>query len=275
MHLADPAAFEQAGQRARRRDLAGKAAQFLDLGPERRRGGHRRIDRERPGHEGRDGEPMGLQRAGERMGAGELRAVDQRQTLLGAKRDRREAGGSQRLAARHPGSPEEGLALPDHRRRHMGERREVARCADGALRRHDRRHAPLEHRLDLTDDDGPDARSAAPERHELQRHHQAHERLWREIAHAAAVGQDEVPLQSGRVLGADAFRRQLPEPRVDAIDRRLAARRRGDDPGRSLHARHGGGIEHGRRTGQHRLDVGDADLAWRENDRTGHAPSSP
>ena len=85
---------------------------------------------------------LGLEQAGQRIGGRELRAVEQRQALLGAERQRREAGSRQ--APRRPArvSPSTiDLADADHRRRHVGERREIARGADRALARHDRDQA--------------------------------------------------------------------------------------------------------------------------------------
>jgi len=47
MRVPDIAAFQQRGQGSTRCDLSGMPAQLLDLRPERRRRGHRRIDRPR------------------------------------------------------------------------------------------------------------------------------------------------------------------------------------------------------------------------------------
>ena len=77
-----------------------------------------------------------------------MRSVEQREPLLGLKRDRLEAdlgeaGGGGRNAISQPRLPD-----ADHRRRHMGERGEIARRADEPLRRHNRGQAAGEHSLD-------------------------------------------------------------------------------------------------------------------------------
>ena len=71
------------------------AAQRVDARVERRVGAARGVGRERAGHQRRLQQRLGLEQAGQRVGRGELRAVEQRQPFLRAEHDRREPGGRQ------------------------------------------------------------------------------------------------------------------------------------------------------------------------------------
>ena len=78
-------------------------------------------------------------RRGERVGGRELRAVEQRQAFL--RRRARAARGRRAPAPRRRAravAVDEDLADADHGRRHVRQRREIARGADRALARHHR-----------------------------------------------------------------------------------------------------------------------------------------
>ena len=165
--------------------------------------------------------PPGAEEPGQRAGGRELRAVDQRQPLLGRERHRREPRRRERRRAGHPLAADLGLAVAEHHRRHVGERREVARGPDRALRRHHRRHARGQHRLHELDQLPAHARRAAPERDQLQRHHQPHDRRRRRLADAGSNARGSGCAAGARCRPA-AMRhaRELAEAGVDAIDRR-------------------------------------------------------
>ena len=149
MRGADGAAGHQRAQRRGAFDLAAMAAQRMDARIERRVRAARRVESTaRPSTSAEREQRFRLEQADERIGGRELRAVEQRQTLLRRERERRQPGLGERLRRRHRRVADPRLADADHRRRHMGERREIAGGADRALRRHDRDHAALEHRLD-------------------------------------------------------------------------------------------------------------------------------
>ena len=63
----------------------------MDARIERRIRAARGVGRQRAGDERRAPQRLGLEQAGERVGGGELRAVEQRQPFLRRERDRREA----------------------------------------------------------------------------------------------------------------------------------------------------------------------------------------
>ena len=98
----------------------------------------RRLDRHRAGDDRRGEDILGREQPGKRQRGRHLRAVDQRQPLLRAELDRREAGDGKRLRGRHPPAAMRRFADADQDRRQMGERRQVAGGADRALRRHAR-----------------------------------------------------------------------------------------------------------------------------------------
>ena len=176
-----------------------------------------------------------LEQAGQRVGGGELRAVEQRQPLLRPQRQRRQAGRGERFRRRHATRrPKRDLADADHRRRHVGERREIARGADRALRRHDRHQPARQHRLEQRaasagrTPEAPWARlasfSAIISRVDRDR---------RRLADAGGVRQHDVALQLREIGCGDAHARELAEAGIDAIDRLARARGCAPPPPRS------------------------------------------
>ena len=205
---------------------------------EGRVGAARGVGRERAGDERGAKDAFDLEEARERMGGRELRAVEEREPLLRAEF----AGPSPaRSSAADAGSDlaaEARLADADHRRRHMGERGEIARRADRALRRHDRRDAARKHRFEERERRRPHARRALRQRAELQRHHEPRRGDGRRLADAGCVRQHDVALELDEIRVGDADAGELAEAGVHPIDR-LAA---GDD---ALDRRRAGGDAQG------------------------------
>ena len=164
-----------------------------------------------------------LEQAGERVRGRELRAVEKREPLLRSELAGAKARAFERGRGRQDLGAESRLADADHRRSHMGERREVARGADRALRRHDGRDAALEHRLEQRERRRAHARGALGERIELQRHHEPRRGDGRGLADAGGVREHDVALELGEVRVGDADAGELAEAGVHPIDR-LAAR---------------------------------------------------
>jgi hypothetical protein len=148
---ADRRALHQRPQGVSRLDLAAMAAQAVDAWVERRIGATRGIGRQRPGDQRRLKHRLGLEQRGQPVGGRELRAVQQGEAFLGAERQRLQAGIGERPGGRPCPAVDDHLADADHRRRHVGERREVARCADRALARHRPASALGQHRLEQPD----------------------------------------------------------------------------------------------------------------------------
>ena len=89
-------------------------------------------------------------------------------------------------------------ALAHQRGDQMGERGEVARRADAALRRDHRHGVAIEQGLERVDHDAADARMAAAEPEQLQHDHQPDDMARQRVAEPAAVRQDQVALQFGQ-----------------------------------------------------------------------------
>ena len=105
------------------------------------------------------------------------------------------------------------LADADHRRRHMGERREIARRAHRSLRGNHWRYAAREHGLDECKRLRLDARRALREAAELQRHHEPRCRNGSRFANARGVRQHDVALKLREVLaGLMRTPANLPKP---------------------------------------------------------------
>ena len=165
---------------------------------------------------------MGAQQSGNGIGRRKLRAVDQSEAFLRPERHRRETGGGERIEARHDLAVDKRLPLADHDGGHMRQRRQIAGRAHRSLLRHQRINAARQHGLQLLDDFAANARRAAPQRDDLQRHHQAHDRFWRRRPYPAAMRYDQVSLQQRRLVRRNSLRRQFSEPGIDAVDRRVA-----------------------------------------------------
>lgn len=95
--------------------------QRMDFRVERRRRAHGGIGGERAGHERRPQAAMRPEEAGQSQGRRDLRAVDEREPLLGGEGERFEAGAGEGVAGGQADAPEQGLALADHHRGHMGD----------------------------------------------------------------------------------------------------------------------------------------------------------
>ena len=122
MRSADRGSLHQGAQRRSRLDLPPVAAQRMDTRIERCIGALRGFGGKRAGQQCRSEQQFRLEQSGERISAGELRAVQQRQPFLRPKRQRDEAGLRQSLRRGQPRLARPDLAGPDHRRGHMCER---------------------------------------------------------------------------------------------------------------------------------------------------------
>jgi hypothetical protein len=118
---------------------------------EQRLDAHRRDDARGPG------QPVGVGQEQRPDPRHQLGPVQERQALLGLERERLEANLAQRDEARHALSAQVDPAASDDRQREVGERREVARRADGALLWHHGMDAAIEEGEQPVDDDRPAA----------------------------------------------------------------------------------------------------------------------
>ncbi|MGY4502988.1 hypothetical protein ACVWYH_006945 [Bradyrhizobium sp. GM24.11] len=190
----------------------------------------------------------------------------QRQPLFGPECQRREAGGGECFAAGYDFAIDDRVPLADHHRRHVRKRREIAGGANRALLRHQRIHTSRQHRLKLLDHRAAHAGGAAPERDDFERDHQAHDRLRRRRANAAAMRDDEVALEQRGLVGRNPLRRQLSEAGVDAIDGSSSLRGLRDDRRGRIDARPECGIEHHGCTSKHAREIVEADRSRPDDD---------
>ena len=119
---ADATAGHQRAERIGDFDLAAMAAQCVDARIERRVGALGSLGRQRAGHDGGAEQQFCFEQSRKRVRGGELGAVEQRESFLGAEFERIESRARKRLARRQPVAFEIDLAHPDHRRRQMRQR---------------------------------------------------------------------------------------------------------------------------------------------------------
>jgi hypothetical protein len=109
------------------------------------------------------------------------------------------------------------------------------------------------------------ARIAAPETGGLEGEHHPHDRRRQRLADANGVRADQVRLQGVELALADARRGELAEAGIDAVHRRLAARRSRHDLGTGADRRARAGIElEADASGVDRLKLLEVELARRE-----------
>ena len=202
---------------------------------------------ERAGDQRRAEQHLRLEQRGQRIGGRELRAVQQGKAFLGAEHERRQADLGQRPFGGNHRAVDEERADADQRRRHVGERRKVARGADRALARHHRRQALVEQRLEQAHGLAAHARRALGQARELERHHQSGDGDRHRRADARGMRQHDVALQLLEVGGLDAHAGELAEAGVDAIDRLALGEDGRDRAGRAIDHAVGCRIEGDRR----------------------------
>ncbi len=238
MRSANGASLEQRAQGGGDFDLAGMAPERMDARVERRIRSARPVSRQRAGRKGGAEQGLDLEQADERVGSRELRAVEQREPLLGVRRERLEADFGERSGGRRDPIAHASLSYADHRRRHVRERCKIPRRAHGSLGWDHRRHAARKHGLDELKRLRLNARGALRQAAEFQRHHEPRCRDRRCFSDARSVRKDDVALKLSEVCGLDPHARQFAEASVDSVDR-LAT---GQDPLNRRCARGDGGM---------------------------------
>jgi hypothetical protein len=112
-----------------------------------------------------------------------------------------EACGRERTLRGHRGSGVKRIAFAGEDKRHVRERRKIARRADGSLRRDDRRDTLVEHRYEKIDDLEAHAGVAAGKRVRAQEHGRPSRVERKRVADAARVAAHEIALERHRVFG--------------------------------------------------------------------------
>ncbi len=122
----------------------------------------------------------------------------------------------------------------------MRERSKVARGADAALRRNDRKGVAIEEGLQRVDYERTHAGIASPETEQLKQDHQSRDVPRQRIAETGTVRQNEIGLEFCEPLVRDAGVRQHAEAGVHPVDGLTAcddAVDRGSSVGDALHRR--------------------------------------
>ena len=161
----------------------------------------------------------GLEDGPDSVRAHELRAVEQRQALLGLEGDRLPALFGPHFSGRTNAALVQHLAQPDQRQAHVRERREIAGRSERTLLVHDRQHVFVEHVDQPLHGLQLYARMPVRQALRLQEQHQLHDLRTDGRAGAASVRNHQVVLQLRQLVGRDVHVVQRTEARRDAVDR--------------------------------------------------------
>ncbi len=163
-------------------------------------------------------ERRGLQKRYRTKRSHHLRAVDERQPLLGLQLDRLEPDPSQRLTTGQNGAIRARFAFPLQHECKVGQRCKIARSADRALRRDPRVHLPIEHLHQQLDQ--LHANAGMPQREHLrtQHRHGTDRRNVEQGTDRTGVAPHQVALQRPDVIGVDTCLAQCPKARVHPIN---------------------------------------------------------
>ncbi len=149
---------------------------------------------------------------------GELGAVEQREPFLWREREGLEPGEGERFRRWQSFAAIEHVTHTDQRGGHVGQRREITRCADRTLRRNHRRDSARQDRAEQGRGLQTNARCALRETRELERDHQSGDGYRQRLTYAGTVRQHDVSLERREVVVFDAHLREAAEPRIDAVD---------------------------------------------------------
>jgi hypothetical protein len=165
-----------------------------------------------------------------------LRAVDERDALLGVEAEGFEVGFLEGLGAGQEAALIFGFAFSDEDQGHVGERGEVSAGSDAASGGDSRGDAFVEQAAEAAGDDRADAGDAHGEHVGADQHHGSDGFAGQGIADSAGVGADDVALELFEVLGGDARVGQQADSGVDRINRGFAGGEAFDHFARGAHA---------------------------------------
>ena len=206
----DRAVDEQPSQVGGRHRLAVMRTQCHEVGGERPVGRHQRLDAHRRGDVGGSHQHVEVGECEHQHAEHAVGAVDQRQALLGAQRDRGDAGGGHGLGA---------FTLADQRQRDVCQRCEIATGAQRPVLVNGWDDVGVEQRQDRVDHFLTHSREPHRQRARPQQHHRPHDFWFDQRTHACRMRSDEGALQLLASLGWDHRRGERAEPGRDAVDR--------------------------------------------------------
>ena len=230
-----------------------------------------RLDGHRPDRARRSDEPVGVGQQKRAQRRHQLGPVEEREPLLRAE--------SHRLQPRLPERDERRDVLPaqlhvaaaDERQRQVGQRRQVAGCADRPLRRDDRVDPQPEEVQEPVHDRGPAPAMTERERVRPEEQHRPDDLLRQVVPDAHRVADQEVLLEPRSVDRVDRPVGERPEPGRDPVDDGAVGDEPLDDVASLLHPLAGCLVQRGSGTvPRDRLHVGDRQVRAGQDDRVGH-----
>ena len=215
-----PRPRQHARQVGGRDPLPHLGSERLELRGEDPVGAHLRLDAHRGGDVGGAQQPTQVGDREDQHPEHAVGAVDQRQALLGAELNGREAGRRERIGRGHQCAARVAyVALPHQHQRAVGERREVARAAERAVLPDDRGDPRREQRRHQLRRLASDAGVAGRQRREPQQHQPAHHLALHLGTGSRRVRADQGALELLAQLGRDVPGRQGAEPGRDPVRR--------------------------------------------------------
>ena len=203
-------------------DLARLAAGAVDARIEGRIAALQCIDRHCTGDYRAREQIFRAKQPGQRERRGDLGAIDQGETFLGAQLERLQAGLLQSLRRIEDVAVDAYLADPQQHRPQVRERRKIARGADRTLGGDHRIHLPVQQREQPVDQLIADAGQALGERIDLQCQDQADDSVGQGLTDPRGMRHQQVSLQEFQLVVGDAGLGQQPKPGIDAIGSRAA-----------------------------------------------------
>ena len=158
----DGGTFKQHAIGGRGVDLPRMAAQALNARIEWRHRAFRRVHAERAGDQRGLVQILDSEHVHQRNRGRGLGAVQQRESFLGRQDHRLQTDARQALVSRQRPAIDHHLTHAQQHRRHMRQRRQIARCADRTLGRDARQHIGVEQFKQGLDHDQANARVTAP-----------------------------------------------------------------------------------------------------------------
>ena len=222
MRFANGAARQQGAVVLGDINLTRLAAQLVDARVEGSVAAARGVHRQGTNHQCRLQHRLKAEQGVQRQRSGGLGAIDQRQSFLGAERQRFYAGLFQGRRSGHALAVNQHVAFADQRQRHVRQRCQVAGGTDRALRGHIGHEPGVVHSEQGVDHHFAHAGVTTRQAGGLEREHQAHDLGRQRCTDTDAVGADQIELQGVELGLADALVGQFAETCVDTVDWRLA-----------------------------------------------------
>ncbi len=221
MARVDLAGVEQGAHAPRCQRLPLLRAQGVDARVQRHVAAEQRVCAGGGGHLGGPEQTPGVTDCEHTAGLHDVRAIDERQPLLGAEDDGRQARAAERFAARQSLASVPRLAFAQQHQTQVRQGREIAAGAHRAAHGHDGRHARVEEVHEQPQQLYPHAGMPAREAMRQEQHDGADRRDVEGIADAAGMAANQIALQGGEVRLRNLDAAEMAEASSDAVDRAI------------------------------------------------------